>query len=316
MTPEAQVKAAVAGLKVRYFKRWNDPKIAGFGDTTWTPRFVMLHHTAGTKSLGGLSTGAFGAHKPVPGANFLVNRDGSVEVLSRFITYHAGKGGPKWGVAKNMMNPVCWGIEIEDLGVGQTMTPAQIDATAALAAGLLKAMGKGVDALVQHKAWSSSGKVDTRYSDDFWRGRVAEKLNPAPAPVVKEDAPIEQDDVHPLTKLHDTEVAQGEWVTFATDHIAAKPGVEYLLTVQFRRAADQRLQTRVARLGWGAEAKAGGGVDATFYEDEPARSYASSHSFSHPIKGGGDIAFQVRLSGGSSVVPTLIAKVTPISLAE
>lgn len=189
-TPKAQIAEAVKGLTVKYAPRWQDPKIAGFDDPTWSPKFVMLHHTGGTSSYSGLASGAFGGHKPVPGANFLVNRDGSVAVLSRYITYHAGKGGPRWGVPANLMNPVCWGIEIEDLGRERTMTAAQIDATARLAAGLLRAMGRDLDCLIQHKEWSSTGKPDTLYTTAFWRDKVGEHLRPeasassAPDPLV------------------------------------------------------------------------------------------------------------------------------------
>lgn len=310
MTPEQQIKRAVAGLKVKYFKRWNDPRIAGFGDPVWEPRLVMLHHTAGSDSYSGLASGAFGAHKPVPGANFLVNRDGSVHVLSKYITYHAGKGGPKWGVARNLMNPVSWGIEIEDLGKGQTMTAAQIAATAKLTAGLLKGMGHGLDAVVQHKSWSSSGKVDTQYTDEFWRGHVKAAME-APARVTTFDGvEIAHDSKHPVAKLHDFKPDPGEWTTFATDWIEKSKTVQYGLGMQLRRAAGSRVQLRVVRVGWGAEADGPGSVDGTFYEDEAAEMYDSSHTYQHTIDGGGAIAFQVKVTGAETV-PTLIAKVKP-----
>ena len=307
MTPEQQIKAATAGLKVTYFKRWNDPGIAGFRDTTWTPRFVMLHHTGGTSSYAGLSTGALGNHKPVPGANFLVNRDGSVYVLSKFITYHAGKGSG-FGVPVNSMNPVCWGIEIEDPGKGQTMTAAQITTVSKLSGGLLKAMGEPLDNLIQHKAWSSTGKPDTLYSDTFWRthaqSAMADEVSVAGDVIVK-------DSIHPTVKLHNFMVEEGKWTTFATDWIAKDSKRGYMLGMQLRRAAGVRVQLRVARLGWGAEASgATDNVDATFYVDEAAQPYPSSHTYHHVIEGGGPIAFQV-LTHGGLVVPTLIAKVRP-----
>lgn len=185
-TPREQVKSAVAGLAVTWHKLWDDPRIAGKG--SWAPKFVMLHHTAGTASLKALTSSA--PYAPVPGAHFLVNRDGSIVVLSRFIAYHAGKGGPKWGVAAGMMNHHAWGIEIEDPGKAQTMTSAQITATARLVAGLLTAMGKDLDAVIQHKEWNPGGKVDTRYSTSFWRDKVAEHMKPVatseePAPARK-----------------------------------------------------------------------------------------------------------------------------------
>lgn len=174
MTPEQQVRQAVAKLpNVRFEKGWNDPRIAGRG--TWAPRFVMLHHTAGTKSLGTLTRTAW---PPVRGAHFLIDRDGLVRVLSSSKAYHAGKGGPRFGVAAGMMNAYAWGIEIEDLGKGQTMTPAQIDSAAALTAGLLDAMGADLDAVIQHKEWNPRSKVDTRYSTSFWRDKVAAELAP------------------------------------------------------------------------------------------------------------------------------------------
>ena len=177
MTPREQVKSATTGLKVTWHKLWDNPRIAGKG--SWAPKFVMLHHTAGLSSLKSLTSAA--PYAPVPGAHFLVNRDGSIVVLSRFIAYHAGRGGPRWGVPAGMMNHYAWGIEIEDPGKAQTMTPAQIQATARLVAGLLTAMGKDLDAVIQHKEWNPGGKVDTRYSTSFWRDLVAEHLKPSVA---------------------------------------------------------------------------------------------------------------------------------------
>ncbi len=310
MTPEAQIKLAVVGLKVKYFKRWKDPRIAGFGDPVWEPRFVMLHHTGGTDSLGGLSSGAFGNHKPVPGANFLVHRDGSVTVLSKYISYHAGKGGPKWGVAANRMNPVSWGIEIEDPGKAQTMTAAQIATVAKMCAGLLRGMGQGLDAVVQHKSWSSTGKPDTRYSDDFWRGHIEAAMKPETKVTAFDGIEIPHDSKHPVVKLHDFKVIPGEWTTFATDWIEKSKTVDYGLGMQLRRAGGSRVQLRVARVGWGAEAGDETSLDATFYCDQAAEPYDSSHTYEHRIEGGGPIAFQVRVTGAQSV-PTLIAKVKP-----
>lgn len=174
MTPRQQLLEAVAGLRAEFTARWDDGAIAGRG--SFEPRLVMLHHTAGTDSLHFLQN--VPGLAPVPGAHFLVSRDGTVHVLSRFVAYHAGRGGPRWGVAAGMANHAAWGIEIEDLGRGLTMTESQVDAAARLSAGLLRAMGVGLDALVQHKEWSTTGKVDTLYPTAFWRDRVAAHLTP------------------------------------------------------------------------------------------------------------------------------------------
>lgn len=316
MTPEAQLKAALKGLpNVSYYRRYNEAAIKGRG--SFTPEFVLLHHTGGTNSRSTLTSKA--PYAPVPGANFLVARDGGIWVISQFISYHAGAGGPRWGVAAGMMNHYAWGIEIEDPGETQTMTAAQISAASALSARLLKAAGQPISHLVQHKAWSSTGKVDTRYTDAFWRAHATAALTVEPAVTVKSTlfggVKILADDKHPTTKLHDFPVKAGTWTTFATDWIEAKANVEYLLTVQSRAAAEQRLQTRVVRIGWGAEATSASKLDGTFYEDVAAQSYESSHSFSHPIRGGGPIAFQV-LAHNDLPVPTLIGKVTPLLRAS
>lgn len=178
MTPKQQVKAALKDhpFPVEWERRWDSARIAGRG--TWAPRFVMLHHTAGRDSLAVLKTTAW---PPVPGASFLVDRDGTVHVISASKTYHAGKGGPRWGVAAGGMNSYAWGIEIEDLGRERTMTDAQIKSAAALAGGLLEAMGVTVSAgLIQHKEWNPRGKVDTRYTTRFWANHVRTAMQKEP----------------------------------------------------------------------------------------------------------------------------------------
>lgn len=171
MTPERQMRNAVdrlraAGIEVTLRPRWDDSWISGRG--TFNPRYVMLHHTAGRSSLGVLTNTQW---PPVRAAHVLVNRDGSVDVLGCHVTYHAGSGAG-FGVPANTMNLYAWGIEIEDLGQARTMTDAQIDSTAILTAGLLDGMGQPIDHVIQHKAWSSTGKPDTRYTDEFWRAKV------------------------------------------------------------------------------------------------------------------------------------------------
>lgn len=165
-----------AGIEVMFFARWEDAAIAGNG--RFDPDFIVLHHTAGVSSYGGLATGVFGDHVPVPGANFLVNRDGSLWVLSRFAAYHAGRGRG-YGVPDNGMNQRSWGIEIEDLGRAQTMTEEQVRTTSMLSAELLRGMERPVTAVINHRAWSTTGKPDTLYPIEFWRERVARYLSTA-----------------------------------------------------------------------------------------------------------------------------------------
>jgi N-acetylmuramoyl-L-alanine amidase len=179
VTPREQLLHAVewvraAGYRVEFFSKWDSRLIAGNG--SFYPRMVMLHHTAGVNSLAGIASGAFGDHEPVPGAHFLIDRDGTVHAITCNVAYHAGKGFG-YGFPADWANGGVWGIEIEDLGVGQTMTPEQIDSAAALSAGLLDAMGVGILGVIEHEQWSRTGKVDTRYSLQFWRDHVQTHLD-------------------------------------------------------------------------------------------------------------------------------------------
>lgn len=168
---------------VKWESRWDDPSAGGNG--TFIPEKVLLHHTAGTNSLGILMNTAW---PPVRAANFLIDRDGTVHVLTAFTAYHAGNGGPKWGIAQDRGNQALWGIEIEDLGQGKTMSDKEIDSAAHLTAGLLSGMGTDdVGDVVQHKAWSNTGKVDTRYTDSFWRDKVSAVMEGDNMPLTDKD---------------------------------------------------------------------------------------------------------------------------------
>lgn len=161
------VREAVRALDVPviFESGWASSRIAGRG--SFTPRFVMLHHTAGVNSLGTLLN-EHGSYSPIRLAHFLVDRDGTVHVLSGVKSYHAGAGSG-YGVPRNQMNDFAWGIEIEDLGRGKTMTIAQRISAAKLAKSLLRAMDQPVKHLIEHEHWSSTGKIDTQYSTPYWR---------------------------------------------------------------------------------------------------------------------------------------------------
>lgn len=168
LTPRRQILAATENMRVKFAPRWDDTEIAGKG--VFDPRYILMHHTAGIDSLAWLRSGC--DHKPVPGSHFLVSRDGTVHVLTRFLAYHAGKGGPYKEVDAGMMNHYSWGIEIESLGLKKDLPKVQLEAAAHLAAGLLDAMGVPTDRIINHKTWRPGGKTDTLYSDAFWRSRA------------------------------------------------------------------------------------------------------------------------------------------------
>lgn len=137
----------------------------------FSPSFVLLHHTAGINSLGLLAKG--GPHPPVPGSHYHIDRAGKVTLITIFQCYHAGKG-KGFGVPDNLLNLFSVGIEVESLGKVKDFTPEQIESIGALVAGLLDGMGVGLDHFIEHEQWSTTGKVDTRYTPAEFRQWVTD----------------------------------------------------------------------------------------------------------------------------------------------
>jgi len=78
-------------VKTKYIDGWDSAGIDPFNGRSdfWG---VLLHHTAGTNSLNYIvNTNPFA---PVRACHFLVDRDGTVNVVSGVGAYHAGKGWP------------------------------------------------------------------------------------------------------------------------------------------------------------------------------------------------------------------------------
>lgn len=166
------------GLNVKYAARWQDPAIKGKG--SFHPQYILLHHTAG------VGTGVVpdvvnssGKYRPIPKANFVIKRDGTIWVISKFKTYHAGLGKAYKNVARNDMNSWSYGIEVESLGKVQDFTPAQMNSIVALCNRLLAEMKMPVTNVINHKTWSSSGKVDTLYSDAYWQAKLVASNTPS-----------------------------------------------------------------------------------------------------------------------------------------
>lgn len=320
MTPEQQLRAALGWLpkttRIVFEKDWNSPRIAGRG--TWAPKFVMLHHTAGTASLKPLLNTAW---PPVRGAHFLVDRDGTVRVLAAGKAYHAGKGGPRFGIDAGMMNGYAWGIEIEDLGKSQTMTDAQIDSAARLSRGLLEAMGRDLDALIQHREWNPAGKVDTRYPSAFWRDRVTAVTKP------QEVANMSTPTIgRPLAKwpvgkslMHKTPVSKpvtvdgGTWHTVAIINTPA--GGKFHHTLQVRMPANVGdAEVELVRLGWPGLGK----EDSTGHNTVPAavKMFGAWRRWrtpiQHPIDGGGPVAYRILMPAGAHAM-RFVAKATRIA---
>jgi N-acetyl-anhydromuramyl-L-alanine amidase AmpD len=168
-------------VATKYVDGWSSPGIDPFNGRSdfWG---VLLHHTAGTNSLNWIVNS--NPYAPVRACHFLVDRDGTVNVVSGVGAYHAGKGGP-WKfpngpiIPRDQGNQHLYGIEIESLGTspkidGSTkgMTLEQVISTATLTAALLNAARRGplslpVSRVIRHRDWTSR-KVDVRQDLDWW----------------------------------------------------------------------------------------------------------------------------------------------------
>ena len=143
---------------------------------------MVLHHTAGTNSLNYIVN--TNPYAPVRACHFLVDRDGTVQVVSGVGAYHAGKGGAyKFSrtvtILKDQGNQNLYGIEIESKGSTATISNAlgainieQVVSTALLCAALLDAMrptwrSLPVLRVIRHKDWTPR-KVDVRQDLDWW----------------------------------------------------------------------------------------------------------------------------------------------------
>jgi N-acetyl-anhydromuramyl-L-alanine amidase AmpD len=165
----------------RLVKDWHSPKIDPYNGRS-DFKGVMLHHTAGTNSLNYIVN--TNPYAPVRACHFLVQRDGTVQVVSAVGAYHAGKGGPyKFSrtvtIPKDQGNQYLYGIEIESMGSTATIGNAQgainieqVVSTALLSAALLNAMrptwrSLPVTRVIRHADWTRR-KIDVRQDLDWW----------------------------------------------------------------------------------------------------------------------------------------------------
>ena len=168
-------------VKRDYVKGWNSRRIDPYNGQSdfWG---VLLHHTAGTNSLGWIVNG--NPYAPVRACHFLVDRDGTVNVVSGVGAYHAGEGGPYRfpngpTIPEDQGNRHLYGIEIESLGSSakidgslEGMSLEQVISTAILSAALLNAMRRGwrsltVSRVIRHRDWTAR-KPDVKQDLDWW----------------------------------------------------------------------------------------------------------------------------------------------------
>lgn len=166
---------------------WDSPRIDPYnGKSDFVG--VILHHTAGTNSLNYVVN--TNPYAPVRACHFLVQRDGTVQVVSGVGAYHAGVGGP-WKITNSVVvprdggNSRTYGIEIESLGTSALvngkpagMTVDQIVSTVQLCVALLDVMRPTWELLykvarvIRHRDWANGRKVDTKQDLDWWHAAI------------------------------------------------------------------------------------------------------------------------------------------------
>lgn len=156
---------------------------------SFDPIGIINHHTAGTNSIGIIVKGRKGL--PGPLSQFLVDKDGTINLVSQGYCNHAGRGvgevlermrnnQPPLGNAPsggtNFANRYTWGIEIENLGNGSDPYPAeQMAAVVALNVALCRFNEWGPNQVIGHKEWTAR-KVDPSFDMFALRGAVASAL--------------------------------------------------------------------------------------------------------------------------------------------
>ncbi len=171
--------------KVVYMKGWRKVQRMDW-PRKGVPIALMVHHTAGAATSSrnpnnpgnqkGANDGIINFvrnHYRVPASNFVLDRDGTVYVVTAFPCWHAGRGSFK-GVKRfkrlripdNRGNDYMLGVEVVSKGRRRDFTKAQKESLGQLANACREAAGwKGFwMRLPNHRTWAPRRKVDSRYS--------------------------------------------------------------------------------------------------------------------------------------------------------
>ncbi|MFH8373092.1 peptidoglycan-binding protein [Streptomyces cyaneofuscatus] len=200
LTADAFVRALRAeGVRITEHAGWRGHNRNHKG--AWGPvHGVMLHHTAGSSSVGYCRRGA--PELPGPLCVGVIAKDGAVHLIGYGRTNHAGSGSsavlaavreelplPAPGPDAVDGNARFYGFEIENLGSGRDPYPAaQLDAVERLSAALCRVHGWSAASVIGHKEWTRR-KIDPSFSMTGMRSRIAGRLgghpvtDPPPAPV-------------------------------------------------------------------------------------------------------------------------------------
>lgn len=156
-----------AGLRVIEVQGWRER-----GGASFTPRGVIIHHTAGpaTGDMPSLPIIVAGRRDlPGPLAQFGLGRSGTVYVVASGRANHAGPGGWR-GLTGNAS---VWGIEAENTGRGEPWPTVQLDAYHLLVAVLCIRSAIDPAMVAAHREWTPRKIDPTGIDPDAFRARVA-----------------------------------------------------------------------------------------------------------------------------------------------
>ncbi len=244
-----------AGLNVAPIGRWEDRKRPG----TWAPCAVMIHHTAGTKSLQVIITGRRDLAGPL--ANLHVPKDATVNLVSGGRCNHAGAGaqvvldrvrqdlaplgdaGALGYVDGPVGNGYFYGIEAENLGDNRDPWPAnQLDTIARSAAALCRHHGWTAARVIGHREWSRRKPDPRGFGMPALRQMVADLLVPAPTFMEDDDMPL-----NAKTVVHTRDCPHGDgWYELEADGgVRAEGGCGHFYGSYFSLDATHRNVERV-----------------------------------------------------------------------
>jgi len=187
--------------KLNFVKGWRTRKTGPWRSNEGRPEILMAHHTAGAATdstdpnhrgnqkgaNNGIINWCIKRDNSVPYCNAVIDRDGSVYILSAGPVWHAGRGsfkGKRWErfrIPDNMANSYTFGVEVISKGQKKDFTKAQIESLKQLYAAVRASSGwpGNANRICNHRSWAGGRKVDTRYTlatllrwaVQGWRGR-------------------------------------------------------------------------------------------------------------------------------------------------
>lgn len=147
---------------------------------SFDPRGVLNHHTASPLTSGNLPClGICTNGRPDlrgPLCQILLGRDATVALIAAHRANHAGLGGPTRGIPLNMGNPLLFGIEWENNGIGEPYSRIQWRAGVLLNAVLLKRMDEPASMCFEHREYAPTRKTDRKVDADAFRAQVRGEL--------------------------------------------------------------------------------------------------------------------------------------------